>query len=267
MAVTLGGLSLGTVRDVTFEHSRRLSEVDIPTAEGSSTEDLGKQGAPINLTGALSGESRFSDFGQLERVSRIGRSLKFDCDMLQTVVFLKTVKLTRQTPTVLNYALALKQSRFKKVNACDLTDYWSVDSGGGSLSAVTSSPTPKEGLACLKLSGTIGAGVASRLKYTPADLVDLNFFDWPCFWFQVSSLATITSAYVKAYVDGGDYASYDFSSLLTAANTWLKIRVFKDSFSVTGSMEWDEVAYVTIEVTKSGAETDYFAIDDLGGDE
>ena len=96
MAVTLGSLSLGTVRDVTFEHSRRLSEVDIPTAEGSSTEDLGKQGLPINLTGALSGASRFTDFDQLERASRIGRSLKFDCDMLQTVAFLKTVKLTRR---------------------------------------------------------------------------------------------------------------------------------------------------------------------------
>ena len=265
MTVTLGSLNLGTVRDVTFEHSRRLSEVDIPTAEGSSTEDLGKQGSPINLTGVLSGSSRFSDFDQLERASRIGRSLKFDCDMLQTVAFLKTVKLTRQTPNVLNYALSLKQSRFKKVNACDYTDYWSVDSGGGSLSAVTSSPTPKEGLACIKLSGSIGAGVASRLKYTPADLVDLNFFDWPCFWFQVSSLATITSSYVKAYVDGGDYASYNFAGLITAANTWLKIRVFKDLFSVSGSMEWDEIAYVTIDVTKSGAETYFFAVDDLGG--
>jgi hypothetical protein len=259
LTVSLGTLELGVVRDVVFSQIKRIGDVDIPSGIGSSSQDLGKQSMNIDLSGVLLGDDRFSSFDQLERAKRVGSSLEFDCDMLKSVAFVKEVKLLRQNPKSLNYGLTLKESRFKQVNACDNDVDWSAV---GTLLAVTS-PKPKEGSAVLKVSG-INVDTLS-LTYDPDDLIDLNNFDWLSFWFYLSSLTHHLGAVVKVYTDGDNYGSYDFSSLISAAESWLRLRIPKSSFVEVGSLEWDEVDSVTIEVTKTDAETWYFVIDDLGG--
>jgi len=259
LTVSLGSLELGVVSNVTFSHVKRVGEVDIPSGIGSSSQDLGKQAMSVDLSGVLLGEDRFSSFDQLERAKRVGSSLKFDCDMLKTVAFVKEVKLLRQNPKSLHYGLTLKESRFKQVNACDNDVDWSAV---GTLLAVTG-PEPKEGSAALKVSG-INVDTLS-LTYDPEDLFDLNDFDWLAFWFYLSNLTHHLSAVVKVYTDGDNYGSYDFSSLISAAESWLRLRIPKSSFVEVGSLEWDEIDSINIEVTKTNVEMWFFVIDDLGG--
>jgi hypothetical protein len=259
LTVSLGSLELGVVRDVVFSHVKRVGDVDIPSGIGSSSQDLGKQAMNVDLSGVLLGDNRFSNFDQLERAKRVGSSQKFDCDMLKMVAFVKEVKLLRQNPKSLHYGLTLKESRFKQINACDNDIDWSAV---GTLLAVTS-PEPKEGSAALKVSG-INIDTLS-LTYDPDDLIDLNNFDWLSFWFYLSSLTHHLGTVVKVYTDGDNYGSYDFSNLIMAAGSWLRLRVPKSSFVEVGSLEWDEVDSVSIEVTKTDVETWFFVIDDLGG--
>jgi hypothetical protein len=213
----------------------------------------------IDLSGVLLGSNSFSSFDQLERAKRVGSNLKFDCDMLKTVAIVKEVKLLRQNPKSLNYSLILKESRFKQVNTCDNDVDWS---SVGTLLAVTS-PEPKEGSAALKVSG-INVDSLS-LTYDPEDLIDLNNFDWLSFWFYLSSLTHHLGAVVKVYTNEENYGSYDFSSMISAAKLWLRLRIPKSSFVEVGSLEWDEIDSVSFEVTKTDAETWFFVIDDLGG--
>jgi hypothetical protein len=259
LTVSFGSLELGVVRDVVFSQIKRIGDVDIPSGIGSSIQDLGKQAMNVDLSGVLLGEDRFSSFDQLERAKRVGSSQKFDCDMLKSVAFLKEVKLLRQNPRSLHYGLSLKESRFKQVNACDNDVDWSAM---GTLLAVTS-PEPKEGSVALKVSG-INVDTLS-LTYDPDDLIDLNNFDWLSFWFILNSLTHHLGAIVKVYTDENNYGTYDFSSLISAAGSWLKLRIPKSSFVEVGSLEWDEIDSIIIEVSKTNAETWFFVIDDLGG--
>jgi len=264
MTITLGSLTLGDAVRVVPDFSANFANIDVPLGRNSSKQFLGGA-ASLELTGTLTGVARFENFLTLRKALNAGLSLKLDCDFIKTLVFVTKVTPTLISQTSIKYSLQLDESRFQQESACESTSLWSVDSGGGSLTAASSTPTPREGAKCLKLAGAIGGGTESRLKYTPSDALDFSFSKWIAFDFITDMLTDMTAATLVLKTDAGNYVTYDFHSLVTAAGEWLRIRVNKDDFSETGTMEWDNVTVVLIGLTRSSAKTYYIAVDDFGG--
>ena len=233
MTVTLGDLNLGVVNGLSFSDRKRLEDVDLPTARGSSSQDLGELASTIELSGILRGPSRFDDFKQLQRFKRLGNSLKLDSDAVKTVVFVKEVKLVKIGVNILRYGLSLKESLFKQVNSCDGIADWSSSTTGAVVAIVSDSPTPFEGLGCLKVSHNAEAAEEVNVTYEPLDSIDLEDFDWVSFAWLMDNISEITSAVVSV-TEGVHTATYDFSALLTESDKWLRLRIHKTSFANFG---------------------------------
>jgi hypothetical protein len=264
MAVTLGNLNLGVVNGLSSVDRKRLEDVDLPAARGSSSQDLGELAATMELSAILRGSNRFDDFRQLQRYKRLGNSLKLDADAIKTVVFIKEVKLTKVSVDILRYSLSLKESLFKQVNSCDGITSWSSSTVGALVEVVSSSPTPLEGLGCLKVSHDAEAEEEVNVTYEPVDAVDLEDFDWLSFGILMGNVSEISSA-VLTVTEGENDATNDFSALLTETEKWLRLRVHKTSFANYGNLDWGQIDKIKFAVTKSQAQNYFFALDDVGG--
>jgi hypothetical protein len=264
MTVSLGELNLGVVNGLSFSDQKRLQDVDLPAARGSSSQDLGELSSIFELTGILQGNNRFEDFRQLLRYKRIGNSLKLDSDTVSSVVFVKEVKLAKIGVNFLRYGLSLKESLFKQVNACDSLLDWSSLTLGASVSAVASSPVPFEGLACIKVSHDALASEDVNLTYDPLDTVDLEDFDWISLALLISDISQVSSA-ILTVSEGANNATYNFLALLTEAEKWQRLCIQKTSFSNYGALDWGQVDKLKVAVTKAQAQSYYLAVDDVGG--
>lgn len=249
---------------LSFSDRKRLEDVDLPTARGSSSQDLGDLASIIELSGILRGNSRFDDFRQLQRYKRLGNSLKLDSDALKTVVFVKEVKLVKVGVNILRYGLSLKESLFKQVNSCDDVAGWSSSTVDAIVSSVTSSPIPLEGLGCLKVSHDAEASEEVNVIYEPLDSFDFEEFDWLSFAWLMGGISEISSAIVTVS-EGLHNATFDFSGLLTEAEKWLRLRIHKTSFTNYGTLDWGQIDKIKFAVTKSQAQNYFFAVDDVGG--
>jgi hypothetical protein len=263
MTVTLDSLNLGVVNGLSFSDRKRLEDVDLPTARGSSSQDLGELASTIELSGILRGTSRFDDFRQLQRYKRLGNSLKLDSDALKTVVFVKEVKLVKVGVNILRYGLSLKESLFKQVNSCDDVTSWSSSTTGATV-AVSGAPTPLEGLGCITVSHDAEAAEEVNLTYEPVDSVDLEDFDWLSFAWLMENISEISSVAITVF-EGLHNAIFDFSGFLTEAEKWLRVRIHKTSFANYGALDWGQIDKIKFAVTKSQAQNYFFAIDDVGG--
>jgi hypothetical protein len=264
VTVTLGDLNLGVVNGLSFSDRKRLADVDLPTARGSSSQDLGELATTIELSGILRGTSRFDDFRQLQRYKRLGNSLKLDSDAVKTVVFVKEVKLAKIGVNILRYGLSLKESLFKQVNSCDNIADWSSSTVGAVLAVASGSPVPLEGLGCIKVSHDAEASEEVNLTYEPLDDIDLEDFDWVSFAWLMDDISEISSAIISV-TEGVHTATYDFSALLNEADKWLRLRINKTSFANFGDLDWGKVDRIKLAVTKSQAQSYFFAVDDVGG--
>lgn len=264
MAVRLGDLNLGVVAGLSLSDPKRLESIDLPAARGSSSQDLGELAASIELSGVLCGASRFDDFRQLQRYKRLGNSLKFDSEAVSTIVFIKDVKLAKVGVNILRYSISLKESLFKQVNACDSLLDWASQTAGAVVSAVSVSPVPFEGLACIKVSHEAEAAEEFSLVYDPLDAVDLEDFDWLGFAWFMPDVSEISSAVVTVS-DGLNEAACDFSSQLTEADRWLRLRIHRTSFVNYDAVDWGRLDKIRFAVTKAEAQSYFFAVDDLGG--
>lgn len=262
MTVTLGNLNLGTVTDFNFSNSKRFEDVDLPAARGSSTQDLGEHATIIELSGVLTGPSRFNDFKQLQRVCQLGQSLKLDFDVAQTVVFIREVKLAKAGFNFLRYSLTLKESLFKQVNACDAITSWFTATEGASVTIAENQPTPFEGRGCLKVSHDAEANEELNVTYEPVDTFNLEDFDWVSFAFLISDASAVSSAVVTVK-EGENTAYCDFTADMAEAGKWLNIRVHKTGF--TGTVDWSQLNQIKFAVVKSQAQNYFFAVDDVGG--
>jgi hypothetical protein len=264
VTVTLGDLNLGVVNGLSFSDRKRLADVDLPTARGSSSQDLGELATTIELSGILRGTSRFDDFRQLQRYKRLGNSLKLDSDAVKTVVFVKEVKLGKASVNVLRYSLSLKESLFKQVNSCDSITSWSTSTVDAILSVIASSPNPLEGVGCIKVSHDAEAAEEVNLTYEPVDSIDLEDFDWLGFAWLMDNISEINTA-VLTVSEGLNNSTFDFSGFLTEAEKWLRLRIHKTSFTDYGALDWGKIDKIKFAVTKSQAQNYFFAVDDLGG--
>ncbi len=264
MALTLGGLVLGAAPKLTFDDAKRLAELDPLSAIGSSIEDLGELSKTFTLEGILTGSSRFNDFNQLSRYKRLGNSLKLDHELIRTVVFITKVSMTEALSWYLRYSLSLKESLFKQIHACNILTGITTTLSGGTLALAAGTPTPVEGANCVKLSKNAAENDSFDFTFTSADHYDLSNYDWFSFWIYVSSITNISSATITV-TEGAHTATYSFSGLITAADTWLRIRVAKSDFTNYATVEWDEIDTIKIEITKNAASNYYVALDDVGG--
>ena len=264
MTLTLGNLNLGAVGDLSFADRKRLEDMDLPSARGSSSQDLGELASALELSGVLVGVNRFEDFRQLQRYKRLGNSLKLDAEAAKTVVFIREVKLTKIEVNILRYSLSLKESLFKQVNSCDEITSWLSSTVGATVEAVSSLPTPLEGLNCIKVSHNAEPAEEVNVTYEPFDTVDLEDFDWLSFAWLMSNLSEISSSVITVS-EGLHNASFDFSSLLTEAGKWLRLRIHKTSFTDYGTLDWGQIDKIKFALVKSQAQNYYFAVDDIGG--
>jgi hypothetical protein len=264
MTVLLGGLNLGVVNGFSFSDPKRLEDIDLPAARGSSSQDLGEQASTIELTGILREPSRFDDFKQLQRAKRLGNSLKLDSDAVSTVVFVKEVRLAKVGVNILRYSLSLKESLFKLVNSCDSLLDWSTQTVDAVVGVVSGSPVPLEGAACIKVSHDAEAAEEVNLTYDPIDVIDLEDFDWLSFAWLMSDVSGISGATIKVS-EGTNNATYDFSALIAEAEKWLRLRIHKTSFINHGALDWGQIDKIKFAVTKAQAQNYFFAVDDVGG--
>jgi hypothetical protein len=267
MVHSLGSLTLGIVYPPIYTRVSRSNQIGIPGGIGASRQDLGLQSMQIDLSGVLTGSTRYDNFDAFERARDLGESMKLDLNTLKTVIFIEEVEPSKDLygMGVLYYSLVLEEALFRQISPCDSTSQWSVVSGGGTFSAINSSPTPKEGDYAIKLvTTTPGASVFGTLKYDPADLIDVNDLNWVSFWYRTNNITNLETCEILLYVDASNYASYTFTSEVQAVDTWYKIRVHHDSFTVTGTMEWDEIDYILIRQEHTTDQTFTFIVDDLG---
>ena len=240
--------------------TQRFAVIDIPSAVGSMIQNIGESPRQISLHGALVQSTRFDNLYEVERVRALGKSIILDCNLMQSCVFLRAVK-PKQFPAHIEYDLDLIESRRRILNACDSTADVTVDSGGGTLSA--DAYNKKEGAASLNLYGAINAATSSRMKWNPSAAQNMSDGDWVSFWFYISSISNLDDCYVKIYTDASNYATFTFTTMVTAAGQWLKMRLNKNQFSIMGTMNWASIDYMTVEVIKTTAETYSFQIDEL----
>jgi hypothetical protein len=264
MTVSLGNLNLGVVHGFSFSERKRLEDIDLPAARGSSSQDLGELASTIEFSGILRGSTRFDDYSQLQRSKRLGTSLKLDSDVLKTVVFIKEVKLGKITANILRYSLSLKESLFKQVNSCDSITSLSSSTVGAIVAIVSSSPTPLEGQGCLKVSHDAEADEEVNVTYEPVDTIDLEDFDWISFALLIDNVSAITSTIVTV-TEGTNDAAFDFKTQLTTASSWLRLRINKTEFSNYSSLDWGKIDKIEFALIKSQAKNYFFAVDDVGG--
>jgi hypothetical protein len=264
MTVTLGELNLGVVNGLSFSDPKRLEDIDLPAARGSSSQDLGELSQVIELSGILRGSNRFDDFRQIQRAKRLGNSLKLDSEAISTVVFVKDIKLAKVGVNILRYGLTLKESLFKQVNACDDILNWSTQTVDAVVSVVSSTPVPLEGTGCVKVSHVAEAAEEVNLTYDPLDAIDLEDFDWVSFAWLMNDVSEISSA-VLTVSEGTNNATYDFSALLAEAEKWLRLRIRKTSFINHAALDWGQIGKIKFAVTKDEAQNYFFAVDDVGG--
>lgn len=258
---TLGSLTLGVVKAITYVRIKREANIDLPLEVGSQKQILGREPLQLVLSLGLYGSTRYDTIAALERAQDANASLKFDSDFLKTTAFIKSIKRLDEINQTMYYELTIGEGHMKQINSCDATTDFSVDSGGGSLTA--DSTYFKEGTKSLKLSGTIAGATASTILYTPSEGLDLLNYNWVRFWFRISSVANMTTSLINLYYDASNYVSYDFKALHAAVDTWYLIRVLKSDFTETGTMNWDEVQYLTVSHTKSAQTLYDFYVDDL----
>src|SRR3972149_9098052 len=264
MTLTLGNLNLGVVGDLSFADRKRLEDMDLPSARGSSSQDLGELASNLELSGAFVGANRFDDFRQLQRYKRLGDSLKLDAEAAKTVVFIREVKLVKVDVNILRYSLSLNESLFKQVNSCDEITSWLSSTVGATVEAVPSVPTPLEGLNCIKVSHDAEAAEEVNVIYEPFDSVDLEDFDWLSFAWLMGDISEVSSAVITVS-EGLNNATFDFSGLLAEAEKWLRLRIHRTSFTDYGTLDWGQVDKIKLAVTKSQAQNYYVAVDDVGG--
>jgi hypothetical protein len=241
----------------------RYGDMGLSVSRGYGKQYLGEVGA-ASLTGTLTGSSRFSYLQQMRRILLQGASLHLRSDPIDAVVWIRDVKVRDMSQTAIMYSLSLEESLFVQGHSCDSASDFSVDNGGGSLSAVSSTPTPQEGSYCVKLSGTIAANTESRMRCTPTDNLDMSNKAWPSFWYYTDKIIDLSACVAKFFHDAGNYATYDFKAQLLAAGAWRRIAIPKASATETGTMEWDDVDYFTISQKHTSQQTYYFAVDDVG---
>ncbi len=267
MVHILGSLELGTVYPPIYTRVSRSNRIGTPGRFGASRQDLGLQSMQIVLSGVLTWSTRYDSFDAFERARDLGKSMKLDLNTLKTAAFIEEVEPSKDLygMGVSHYSLVLEKAVFRQINPCDSTSQWSVVSGGGTLSAINSSPKPKEGDYALKLV-TIApeASVFGTLKYDPANLININDLNWVSFWYRTNNITNLETCEILLYVDTSNYASYTFTSEIQAVDTWYKIRAHHDSFSVTGTMEWDEIDYTLIRQEHTTDQTFTAFVDDLG---
>jgi len=187
-----------------------------------------------------------------------------DADAAKTVVFIREVKLTKIEVNILRYSLSLKESLFKQVNSCDESASWLSSTVGATVEAVSSFPTPLEGLNCIKVSHDAEAAEEVNVTYEPFDSVDLEDFDWLSFAWLMGNLSEISSAVITV-TEGPHNAIFDFSALLTEAGKWLRMRINKTSFTDYGALDWGQIDKIKFALVKSQAQNYFFALDDVGG--
>lgn len=263
MAVALGSLNLGIITDISSSDRKRFEDVDLPAARGSSTQDLGMLAREIELEGILTGASRLEDFKQLQRAQLNGQSLKLTADVIQTVVFIKEVRLTKLSVNFIRYSLLLKESLFKQVNACDALTCW-FSGTGASVNIVDENPYPQEGLGCLRVSQNAEANQTVDAYYEPVDTISLEDFGWVGFSFFMADVSAISSA-ILTVTSGSNNAAYDFASALNEADKWLRVCIPKTSFTGFDEFDWGQIGRIKFSVTKSLAQNILFAVDDIGG--
>jgi hypothetical protein len=264
LAVTVGNLNLGVVTSFNFAFKKCFDDVDLPAMRGSGTHDMGMLGTEMELQGVLSGSSRFDDFMELLRAQGLGESVPLDSDIIQTVVFLRDVKLAKVGLNFIIYGLTLKESLFKQVNACDAITCWFTSTENAVVEVASASPLPIEGKGCIKVSHDAEAAEEVNVYYEPVDRFSLEEFDWVSFAFQISSKSNVTSAIVTV-TDGLSNASYNFTSLLPEAGKWRRLRIHKTWFSNYDAVDWSQLSRIKFAVAKSQAQNYFFAVDDVGG--
>jgi len=262
-APTLGSLTLGTVKELYPTFDSRMSDIEVPLARGAGKQILGSEVNRLTLKAHTSGTSRYENLQQIDRYRMIGESLKLTSDLFTIPVFIRSLKIDDVAPNSVDYTLTLDAALFVQGHACDTDTDWTVESGGGILTEATATPTPREGAACLKLSGTINAATESRLKCTPVDSIDFSYKDWVALWYYTNIVNDLIECVADFFHDAGNHASYDFQAQITA-EAWSRVLIPKASFGETGMMEWDEVTYFTIHQKHSSQQTYYFAVDDVG---
>lgn len=234
----------------------------MPGARGSRLLHVGSEPTRVTLEGALKGSSRFEDFEEFKRRMLLGESLKFDCDMLKTIVFICDVNLVRQDPTVLRYALTLQESLFKQLHTCDSLSNWAAP-WGGALSLDSS--LVKEGESSIKYTVEFTAAGWAKIDYEPIDPMDLTDYDWLAFWFRVPSKDKIEKWFVQIYTDDNNYVKYEWFPNEININTWHRIRINKSDFStVAGTIDWSKIAKIVFYISVTEAVTTTFYLDDIG---
>lgn len=262
-APTLGGLNLGTVKELYPTFDSRMSDVEVPLARGVGKQILGSEVNRLTLRAHTSGANRFENLQQIDRYRMIGESLRLTSDLITIPVYIRSLRLDDVAPNSVDYTLTLDASLFIQGHACDADTDWVVDSGGGALTEETATPSPREGAACLKLSGTINAATESKLKCTPADSLDFSYKDWVALWYYTNNVTDLSECVAKFYHDASNYSLYDFTSQVVL-NAWCRVLIPKADFSENGLMEWDEVTYFTIHQKHNSQQTYFFAVDDVG---
>jgi hypothetical protein len=265
MTVTLDSLTLGIVKEVIPNYVSRVSNVDIPMGRGASKQILGSEISKVTLKGYLSGASRYDSIQQLDRYRMLGESILLTSDPITAPVFITALSLDDIKPNSIDYTLALDVALFLQGEAYDSDAYFWVETGGGALTIATATPTPREGTGCIKLSGTIGAGVASCLGGYAPDLLDFSYKDWIAFWYITDNIHDLTECLVTFYDDDGNTATYGFTALITEVDKWYRVLIPKTGFTEAPfAFVWNEVEAWFIQQTHSTEQTYYFAVDDMG---
>lgn len=251
-------ITVGIISDVQFDGEQRAENIDIPSARGSSRQDLGALSAPIDLTGALTDEdTRDDDFDQLQRYRLKGQSVHLTAPNLETVAFIDRVSPSKIWANMIEYKMRLTESLFKSLNACeDLVGMVS----DGSLVLGSDNPLPKEGDYYVQASRT-NTGVYIMVNFSEA--IDLSNFDYIAAWIAAGRITNLTSAQIYV-LDDTNQAYAEIKDLLTEADVFKKAILHKTEFTGYESLDWGAVAAVVIQLYYSGSYPLTVMLDDLG---
>lgn len=253
-------ITVGIISDVQFDGEQRAENIDIPSARGSSRQDLGALSAPIDLTGALTDEdTRDEDFDQLQRYRLKGQSVHLTAPNLETVAFIDRVSPSKIWANMIEYKMRLTESLFKQLNACeDLVGF-----SGSTLTLGSDNPLPKEGDYYVQASDTDSE---IYLGVDFSDPVDLSGFDYIAAWIGCGRLTNLVRARLWVWDYAYNEAYADILSILQAAGVdALKRAIFhKTEFNGYGALDWGQISGFSLDLEYSGTYPIKVMLDDLG---
>jgi len=257
----IGNISLD-VASVSEESAIKYSTHEIaiyPRTFGDILKVYATSQRKWEISTAETPQTNVNVYKELERLMFIGESLPIDLPEIDrySVGFITNLRLQKTQNVLQSMQISLVEGLRNPLHSCDdITDWLKSDN------IVLDTSDFKEGKASVKWYNTTAS--SSQWVQAPISLPP-RFLStaWIAFWFKVNDITGLTQALAQLIQDANNYLQYNFTSQITDAGKWLRIRFKRADMTVTGVPDWNLINAFKISVSWNTTYTRTYWTDDI----